>query len=456
MMILVLLYSFSESEDSILGYRFCQKLLQEGHDLVVTTTTPKNQGLQEEIEAAKKMKGKGGKSVTLIQPDYEEFEHPNPEWIDKHYKTYFWHLSKLKNIDAIVGLLPGTTKTATDLQKVLKSKKVSLLTTSKIDKDQSDLRAEICSLSQYEILSVGPDLKTHFDVILDECVKSPKKHKQIFLKPDGEIEYKKKRVRKVVSVWNQGYAFLFKGKRLLSAGSKPDNFETVGQALKMINQKYKTLTPGQRIKSNIPWHVYGLPDEAFKDFTEKGIRLVPQERPALIEEIEFHNSLVFIVPDETEATFNFTALEAIWRGVPTLIPKGSSIGKFLLRFPCLTMEHCLVDLVGDSKTDKIAWAQKIENEILQGDVNPAEWAKQLSTYLRNIAVYWQPNFNVPKSSIKDTLTKSIKKLKGTRKRSGSSDIRSPTTEVASLKLDTDKHESNPEVLNNSNDFEPIF
>ena len=126
MMILVLLYRFSESEDSILGYHFCQKLLQEGHELVVTTTTPKNQGLQEEIEAAKKMKEKWDKSVTLIQPDYEEFEHPDSGWIDKHYKTYFGHLSKLKNIDAIVGLLPGTTKTAIDLQKVLKSKKVTL------------------------------------------------------------------------------------------------------------------------------------------------------------------------------------------------------------------------------------------------------------------------------------------------------------------------------------------
>ena len=273
-----------------------------------------------------------------------------------------------------------------------------------------------------------------------------KKHRQIFLKPDGEIGFKMKKVRQVVSVWNRGFPFLFKGKRLLSTGSNPNNFETVGQALKMINQKHKSLTSGQRIKFNIPWHVYGLSDEDFQNFVVKGIRLVQDERPTSIEDIAFHNSLAFIVPDENEATFNFTALEAIWRGVPTLVPKGSSVGKFLLRFPCSAIEHCLVDLVGDSKTDKIAWVQKIEREILQVDEDTAEWARELSQYLRNTTGNWHSNFDVPKSSFKYTLTTKIKNLKRRRKLTGSLDIRSPKTEVFNPTFD----EPIPEVLNKSN------
>ena len=445
-MILVLLYSFDESEDSILGYRFCQKLLREGHDLVVTTTTPANRGLQEEREAAKRMKEKWGKSVTLIQPDYEEFEEPDPGWIDRYYKTYFWQLTKLTHIDAIVGLLPGTTKTAIDLKKILKSKKLTLLTTSKIDADLSDLRADICSLSDHEIWSVGSDFYTHFDDIFQGCGKNPDKHKEIFLKPDGEIGYKKRRAWKVVSVWNRGYGFLYKGKRLQSAGSKAENFETVGQALESINQKYKSNIPAQRRRCNILWHVYGLSDENCQNFTEEGIRLVQQKRPALVADIEFYDSLAFIVPDEKEATFNFTALDAIWRGVPTLVPKGSSVGRFLLRFPSQAIDHCLVDLVGDRKTDKTTWVQKIKREILQGVENSAEWAKELSQYLRNTVVNWHSNFNVPKSSFKYTLKTKIKNLKRRRKQSGSLDIRLLNTEVFNPTFD----ERIAEVLNKSN------
>ena len=428
-MILVLFYRFSEFEDSILGYRFCQKLVREGHDLVVTTTTSVNQGLQEEIEASKRMKEKWGKSVTLIQPEYEEFEEPEHGWIDRHYKTYFGHLKELTHIDAIVGLLPGTTKTAIDLKKVLKIRKLALLATSKIDEDLSDLRADIWSLSDYELLSVGPDIYEHFDILLQNRGKKLDEHKQIFLKPDEEICYKKK-VWKFVSVWNRGYSFLYKGKRLQSAGSKAKNFETVGQALKLVNHKYKTLTSGQIIKSSMLWHVYGLSDAEFQNLKGQKIRLVQQERPAWVEEIEFHDSLVFIVPDEKEVTFNFTALAAIWQGVPTLIPKGSSVGKLLLRFPCSLIDHCLVDLKGDSEKDESTWVQKIEREILHSYMNPTEWARQLSQYLRHMTALWHSDFDLSKQSFQGT-------LKRTWIPSESADGRNPTLMTEELNPTSD-------------------
>ena len=50
-MILVLLHKFSETQDSIIGYRLCEKLVEEGFDLLVTSTS-KNQEKQAELEAA--------------------------------------------------------------------------------------------------------------------------------------------------------------------------------------------------------------------------------------------------------------------------------------------------------------------------------------------------------------------------------------------------------------------
>ena len=69
-MILVLLYRFNESEDSILGYRLCNKLVREGHDLLVTTTSKKEE-IKREEESARDLSEKYKGSITLLKPKCE-------------------------------------------------------------------------------------------------------------------------------------------------------------------------------------------------------------------------------------------------------------------------------------------------------------------------------------------------------------------------------------------------
>ena len=168
-MSLVLLYRFSESEDSILGFRLCQRIVEEGQDIYATTTTPKNQGLQEELECARRMTDKFPGSVTLLQPHYEEFEEPSPGWISKLHKAYFWYLLGPENVHTIIGTLPGTTITAVDLATQLKCKLV-LLATTKIGTYQDELKTEIKNLAEVadEIWSVGVDLFEYFQDIFYE------------------------------------------------------------------------------------------------------------------------------------------------------------------------------------------------------------------------------------------------------------------------------------------------
>ena len=53
-MILVLLYRFSESLDSIIGYNFCKFLVQKGYDLLVTSTAT-GTDLENEKKVAKRL-----------------------------------------------------------------------------------------------------------------------------------------------------------------------------------------------------------------------------------------------------------------------------------------------------------------------------------------------------------------------------------------------------------------
>ena len=130
--------------DSLIGYRLCQKLVEEGYDLLVTTTA-KGEHLDNEIKAAKQMTQTLKGTVTLAEPEHEEFEEPSTEWIVKFHKHYFAYLSGLENVDTIIGTLPGTTKTAVDLKRALQCKLI-LLAATKIGGEQEDLKAEINSL----------------------------------------------------------------------------------------------------------------------------------------------------------------------------------------------------------------------------------------------------------------------------------------------------------------------
>ena len=118
-MILLPLSRFRECKDSLTGYRVCQKLVQDGHDICVTSTSAKGGDLESEIKDAARMSSKYPGSVRILQPECEEYDEPNPEWIEKHYRTYFKYLEELDHVDVIISTLPGTTRTAVELKTVL-------------------------------------------------------------------------------------------------------------------------------------------------------------------------------------------------------------------------------------------------------------------------------------------------------------------------------------------------
>ena len=119
--VLVLLYNFSESPDSLLGYQLCCRLVKEGHRLYVTTTSV-SEWLKSEIQRAEQLTMDSDGSITLLTPQCRDDEEPSPEWIANSPKQYFGYLSEYKEIDLIIGTLPGTTQTAIELKETLNCK----------------------------------------------------------------------------------------------------------------------------------------------------------------------------------------------------------------------------------------------------------------------------------------------------------------------------------------------
>ena len=244
-MILLLLSRFLECKDSLTGHKVCQKLVQDGHDICVTSTSAKGGDLESEIKDTGRTSSKYPGFVRILQPVCEEYDEPNPKWKEKHYRTYFKYLEELDHVDVIISTLPGTTKTAVELKTVLKCNLI-LLATTKIGTDQGEFKAEINAMAKNAnvIWSVGPDLFAHFQDIFKESgdVEFISKHKQLLLKPDGNtmnyLPYPSAPgVRKIISVWNHGFTFAYKGRKTTSKGSNLQNFFALGGALGSINEQ---------------------------------------------------------------------------------------------------------------------------------------------------------------------------------------------------------------------------
>ena len=393
---LVLLYRFSEAQDSILGYELCQRLVLEGHDLLVTSTA-RTEELKKEIEDAERITSKFRGSITVLSPECEEFEEPSFEWIAKFHKTYFGYLSELENVHTIIGLLPGTTKTAVDLKAKLKCK-LALLATAKIGTDKQDLKAEINRLSENadDIWSVGTDLFTHFNSIFQESPQNiSDKHKEITLIPSadfGKIPLKAQDspgIRKLVSLWNPGISFIHRGRQEQSQGSSQQNFKTVAAAVAKINEENL-----YNHEATVEWHVHGMKGLDLIAESIKGqavgdlVELVALQTINSLDDIKFNNCLAFIVPDRNEDTFNYAALFAMWQGIPTLVSSQSSIGKWLLKLlkqQCPEVDRCVITLTGDSQSDMETWVKSIQKHILHRDANPFEWATKLKEFLLNMS-----------------------------------------------------------------------
>ena len=401
-MILVLLYKFSESQESLPGYNLCQKLVQEGHEILVTTTSSKDE-LNAEKEVAKYMTEKWRGSVTILEPEYEELEEPNAEWIAKLHRAYFGFLSCRTDVHTIIATLPGTTKTAVDLKKDLKCRLI-LLATTKIGADQEQLKAEVNRQSVWadEVWSLGSDIFNHYqDIFQEVTTTSLIRHNQIHIQPyinnalcywqwNDQTRSRTDAIRKIVSVWNDGYPFYYKGSKTHSRGSSVQGFCAFSAALVKLNEEAV-----QRDMGKIQWNVHGLKGQEQTINSIQGptnsrlMQLVALSSVKSLEEITWKNCSAFIVPDYNDESFNFIALAALWQGIPTLVSRESGIGKFLLSLSCPQKLKPLVALTGDAKIDKDIWLKKIYYEILNHNANPVEWAKQLSTHLHNSARLWE-------------------------------------------------------------------
>ena len=405
-MILVLLHRFNESPDFLPGYILCQKLIQRDHDLLVTSTAGTNE-LKEEKEAAGLMTKKWRGSVTIVEPDFEELEEPTPEWIAKSHRQYFGSLSTVRDVHTIIGTLPGTAKTAVDLKGDLGCRLV-LLTTTKIEADQEEHRAEARRLcgSADEVWSFGSEMFTHYEDIFEEVTEPSVKHEQIMLGPEfgntepirywewnGPTQSKSPAKKKIVSVWNKVYPYFSKGKPSSSRGSCPQSYNTFRSALMKINTDAQ-----QRGTQKIQWNVHGLKgqDEAIKFIKNisnpAAVQLTPLNNVKALKDITWKNCSAFIVPDYNDESFNFIALAAIWQGIPTIVSAESPIGKLLLDLPTPCNTRPIISLTGDPTVDEEKWIQKLYLDILNDTASSMEWARQLSSCLHDQAKTWDDNF----------------------------------------------------------------
>ena len=174
--------------------------------------------------------------------------------------------------------------------------------------------------------SFGPDLFFHFQLIFKRSgVLLHQKHKQISLKPDDEEPYRcPAGTKKISSIWNHSHQLYFKG--LKSNGSNRQSFEALGNAVALMNEENK-----MRQQAWLTWQAFGLKDGenlVTLDVPEES-GFVSSRKPNSFEDAikTISKGLAFIVPDEKEDTFNFLALTAIWKGIPTLLSSRSSVGK---------------------------------------------------------------------------------------------------------------------------------
>ena len=77
------------------------------------------------------------------------------------------------------------------------------------------------------------------------------------------------------------------------------------------------------------------------------------------------NCQAFIAPDLVDDNFNWTALTALWLGIPTIVSSQSSIRKLLRELSCPdeVKARTIINLSGDLNNDKEAWMRKIQKEM---------------------------------------------------------------------------------------------
>ena len=310
--ILVLLYRLCESPDCIVGYNLCEKLVQEGYDLLVTTTSSIKEREAEKAAAESMTKSWKG-SIEIIEPESEELEEPSPEWIAKLHKTYFPRLVYRSDIETIIGTLPGTSQTAVELKKIL-SCRLILLATTKTPLDEK-LKKEGRKLASYadEVWSIGFDIYSHYDNTFSDDFTHEVSHKEIMLKPETKIGSQKFywnwnkqesiELKRLVTVWNNAYPYYFKGREKNAMGSKMEYFFYLTSALERINKEVPM--PG--------WDIHGLKEkenilENIRGPFCHSVKINSLNDVQFLHDLSWRDCMAFVAPDFQDESFNFLAL----------------------------------------------------------------------------------------------------------------------------------------------------
>ena len=406
-MILVLLHKFSESQDSIIGYKLCEKLAEEGFDLLVTSTT-KNVEQQAEVKAANCMTETLTGSVRITEVEPEVLETPTPERIYNLQRSHFSRPTDANAIEAIIGALPGTAQCAIELKNMMYCR-VILLAQMKISTTKENFKAEVRRLASCadEIWSMGSNVYGHYEEIFREDKKGKRKkmknitHKEMMVPPEisNTLEIFSKKFRKdrhvLVSVWDSKFHYHISDMKKITKGSSKQAFYAVKSAITRIQKGHK----GSEAK--ILWNIHGL--EA-KEYTRRDESIPSQVNINILanipspDNISWDHCTVYIAPDVHDKSFNFLALVALWFGVPTLVSEDSSIGKFLSSLMTPLKEKPIVRLTGDFKSDRKAWYKKLKEELFSKEANPTQWAKELSEFLKTSQELWQLDLSVLKHS----------------------------------------------------------
>ena len=331
-MILVLLTRFSDSRESIVGFLLCQKLAEQGYQLYVTTTST-GEILKREIQKANVISTRAKGSVTLVQPQCEEDEHPKAEWIVTHHEKYFSFLSKLIDIQAIIGLLPGTEDTAVELKEALDCKLVFLASTDVSEEVYMNMQNDVDRVAQIadEIWVFGSGIYHFYNNrfrYLDKslCDKLKELSQQPFLDKfiqnrNYSIQDNRSHRAKIISGWKSSdTSFVFR-KEVVTNGSDARSFVSLGSALQQINCDTNS--------TEVQWHIYGMSsaDEITLDDHAKAQKLTSLLFTKITSNIEFclNDCSAFVDPGVKESNFNFDALTAILYGIPTLVSRRSAM-----------------------------------------------------------------------------------------------------------------------------------
>ena len=199
--------------------------------------------------------------------------------------------------------------------------------------------------------------------------------------------------KKFLSVWKSPYPIHHMKRRTKINGASLPHYRTLSSALRQINAEDKH-------KNKVQWNIYGL---KFQDKTaieqdshSSRFRLYSLPKVTSVDMLTWQSCQAYIDPDIDGDAINFLALSTLWLGIPTIISKTSATGRFLQQVDCA--KKALVELSGDSETDREKWQQKVNEVILNEDAKPMLWAKEISEYFHNTPKLWEIDLSVLKTN----------------------------------------------------------